>query len=656
MSTTYQPRRAVRKRRDYTAILFLLVMLVALPVVGYVGYLFVSGDKDKLSELGIQTIGKAPPPSKAPAQPVSNIPPLPPDGTSPTLNNPQLRSPAASVNTEAKKPAKPVEEKPEDISPPRKIDSVTTVAQAVEQIAFNVQEALEIPRKSLIVWLFDDSNSNSDYRRQVAGQMSRMYNSLKLPKVEPGKIDDAPLLTMIGAYGEELPRFITPEPTADLSEITAAMSNLGDGSSNQEKTFAAVQDTVDKFLPYRLQKGRQIFVVVVSDEVGDDQDSIDNVLPKLKQYSIPVYVVGVQAPFGSTGKKPDQNAGPRVGPEMVGKGPNQGAAPAKGDRDIVFGPESREVEWVRIRYPNGGREIDFGNFDLGPYSLTRLSKETGGMYFALPTRKIDSDFGEAQVARMEGRPQSGGGGARAAEEKKFNYFDALNGAKKEGDAPPALAETVKAEVQAVDFSASAPKSSVSLRAYAPTYLSVADYRKLTDPSTGNKAFLALLEAARKTADAPVEVLPQDVDTYFSLANEAQRVRDLIAGQKPAALVQPMIEEIYNTLKKGEKDFDKLTDLRLKVGYDLAMGRIMAVKARTDGYMFMLAALRNGKQAETLAPANEPIKNSAVDKMAQQAKERLDRVIKDHPGTPWAKSAERELQAPIGWKFTDEKKT
>lgn len=647
MSTTYQPRRAVRKRRDYTAMVFLLAMLIALPLVGYVGYLFVSGDKDKLSELGIQTIGKAPPPAKAPASPAaSSLPSLPPDGTSPTLNNPLVKTPAAVVKSEASKPPKPVEVKPEDVSPPRKIDSVTTVAQAVEQIAFNVQEALEIPRKSLIVWLFDDSNSNSDYRRQVAGQMSRMYNSLKLPKVEPGKIDDALLLTVIGSYGEELPRFITPEPTADLSEITAAMSNLGDGSSNQEKTFAAVQDTVDKFLPYRLQKGRQIFVVVVSDEVGDDQDSIDNMLPKLKQYSIPVYVVGVQAPFGSTGKKPSQSGG------MLGNA--DPSTPLKGDRDVVFGPESREVEWVNIRYPNSGREVDFDGFDLGPYSLTRLCKETSGMYFALPTRKVSRDFGEGQVAKMEGRPQAGGG-ARA-EEKKFNYFDALAGAKKEGDAPPALAETVKAEVQAVDFSATAPKSPSAFRAYAPTYLSVADYRKLTDPSTGNKAFLALLEAARKTADAPVEVLPQNIDTYFSLANEAQRVRDLIAGQKPAALVQPMIEEIYNTLKKGEKDFDKLTDARLKAGYDLAMGRIMAVKARTDGYMFMLAALRNGKQAETLAPANEPIKNSAVDKMAQQAKERLDRVIKEHPGTPWAKSAERELQAPIGWKFTDEKKT
>ena len=56
-----------------------------------------------------------------------------------------------------------------------------------------------------------------------------------------------------------------------------------------------------------------------------------------------------------------------------------------------------------------------------------------------------------------------------------------------------------------------------------------------------------------------------------------------------------------------------------------------------------------------APANEPIKNSAVDKMAEQARERLKKVIEQHPGTPWAKSAERELQAPVGWKFTDEKK-
>jgi hypothetical protein len=31
---------------------------------------------------------------------------------------------------------------------------------------------------------------------------------------------------------------------------------------------------------------------------------------------------------------------------------------------------------------------------------------------------------------------------------------------------------------------------------------------------------------------------------------------------------------------------------------------------------------------------------------------LNRVIKDHPGTPWALLAEKELKDPVGWVWVD----
>jgi hypothetical protein len=31
---------------------------------------------------------------------------------------------------------------------------------------------------------------------------------------------------------------------------------------------------------------------------------------------------------------------------------------------------------------------------------------------------------------------------------------------------------------------------------------------------------------------------------------------------------------------------------------------------------------------------------------------LNRVIKEHPGTPWAYLAHRELTTPLGWKWTE----
>jgi hypothetical protein len=51
----------------------------------------------------------------------------------------------------------------------------------------------------------------------------------------------------------------------------------------------------------------------------------------------------------------------------------------------------------------------------------------------------------------------------------------------------------------------------------------------------------------------------------------------------------------------------------------------------------------------LEPSDDPTGISVDDKMAIKARDFLNRVIKEHPGTPWAKAAEQELASPIGWK-------
>jgi hypothetical protein len=52
----------------------------------------------------------------------------------------------------------------------------------------------------------------------------------------------------------------------------------------------------------------------------------------------------------------------------------------------------------------------------------------------------------------------------------------------------------------------------------------------------------------------------------------------------------------------------------------------------------------------LEPADEITVGSALEKMAKQARENLERVRKQHADTPWALLAERELKEPIGWKW------
>ena len=53
------------------------------------------------------------------------------------------------------------------------------------------------------------------------------------------------------------------------------------------------------------------------------------------------------------------------------------------------------------------------------------------------------------------------------------------------------------------------------------------------------------------------------------------------------------------------------------------------------------------------PANEVTVTGALEEMAAaQSREYLTRVRDQHPGTPWAYLAERELREPLGWKWSE----
>ncbi|MEC9093327.1 MAG: VWA domain-containing protein, partial [Planctomycetota bacterium] len=116
----------------------------------------------------------------------------------------------------------------------------------------------------------------------------------------------------------------------------------------------------------------------------------------------------------------------------------------------------------------------------------------------------------------------------------------------------------------------------------------------------------------------------------------------------------------NILKTGESSRPEESSPRWQAGFDLAMGRVMAVKVRTDAYNVMLAKAKNGlkpKDPKTnvwnLEAADTVNAGSRMTKFADKAKTYLTRVVEDHPGTPWALMAQRELDTPIGWQWVEE---
>jgi hypothetical protein len=100
--------------------------------------------------------------------------------------------------------------------------------------------------------------------------------------------------------------------------------------------------------------------------------------------------------------------------------------------------------------------------------------------------------------------------------------------------------------------------------------------------------------------------------------------------------------------------------RWRAGYDLAMGRVLAQKVRTETYNAMLAKAKRGMSFEdpsnntwVLEPSNEISVGSKWEREAETARQLLRGVVEEHSGTPWALLARRELDVPIGWAWKEE---
>lgn len=194
-----------------------------------------------------------------------------------------------------------------------------------------------------------------------------------------------------------------------------------------------------------------------------------------------------------------------------------------------------------------------------------------------------------------------------------------------------------------------------MRAYHPDYISIRDYDKRVRM---NMAKASLVRTAMATR-ASKRRLP--IPTLRFPANTDNVLRQAItAAQKPVSELDYGLNELQVMLEQGMKDRKKVTEPRWRANYDLALGRVLAMRVRTFGYNSVLAEMKsNPKSFENkvnnswrLEPAKDVRSSPSVRKLAKRANELLNGVIDEHPGTPWAYLAAKELNTPLGWTWKE----
>ena len=484
-------------------------------------------------------------------------------------------------------------------------ESVKAASGAIDRLTKQILTSME-ERDTVVVWLFDQSASLMKQREEILVRFDRIYKELGLLEEAnhrsfKNRDSEEPLLTQIYAFGSNVSAMM-PKPTDSIESIKKAVRSIERDESGIENVMEAVMTAAKQNKNYRAidratgQPKKNVLLIVVSDEAGDDVKRVDEAIRTCNKMQMPVYVVGVPAPFGR----------PETRVKWVDPDPKFDQTPQWAL--VSQGPESVAPERLRLDFTGTFDDLDMIDSGFGPFHLTRLAYETSGTYFAVHPNRTT----KRRVKRWETKSYA----------SHLQYFF-----------DPGV-----------------------MRRYKPDYVSNRTYlARLKE----NKARFALVRAAEYTNTGTLE----SPKLRFAKLNEARFVNEVSTAQRSAAIIEPKINELYEILKSGEEDRPKEISHRWKAGFDLAMGRAIAAKVRGETYNSMLALIKTKLKFDppkgdrpqnntwVLRPDDDVETGSQDAKLLKKAKTYLQRVVDEHPGTPWAMLAERELATPIGWRWT-----
>lgn len=291
------------------------------------------------------------------------------------------------------------------------VQPAAEVGEALDQLSREI--LVRLARQRIVVaWLFDESESMRDDQQaisqkfdQILGELgARVADTTQLRREHESHADQAednpksraarrkerasvdPLRHIVIGFGDQFD--LMQQPTADGKAVSAAVNRLRVDTTGVENTFGAVGRTLQQFGSLASAE-QQLMLVVVTDESGDDIDSVENVMTECKRLRVPVFVIGRQAMFGTD----------RLQYRWVD-------------------PQTREVYWVAIRRGPETAAFETLQWDglhlrredqpsgFAPYDLARLTKETGGRYFILPTvenervRQIEKAYNYSEIREL----------------------------------------------------------------------------------------------------------------------------------------------------------------------------------------------------------------------------------------------------------------
>jgi hypothetical protein len=456
----------------------------------------------------------------------------------------------------------------------------TALDRVTWEIARNLQE-----KKVLVVWLVDASGSLGPQREIVAQRFQRIYGELNALEVaEQIPKADRPLLSGVVAFGLQT-TFVTKEPTDRFDDVLSALKAAPIDQTGVENVFGAVIQVMDRWQKYRVDQGRRILIIAITDEAGDDHGPpLETAILKCQHFGAKAYVIGPASPFGR-----------RKGfvPYIAKENGRTYELP------VDLGPEAVVVENVDLPFWYDGPQYTYLSSGFGPYALSRLVKETGGVYFMT---NMTTTSGLATIGSFEP-------GIMKAFEPDYHYGSPNQFGRDLGQHP--------------------------LRA---AVYGAAEYSQTT------------MVRGQGTPQLDFRVQPNNFRQIFTDAQKSAAISAFVV-ENILAKMPPHLEKYYASERSP----------RWRLAFDLNYGRLLAHRVRTFEYNAALAQLKTGyteadiaKKANhfQLRPDRELNYATHLKRQARSAEEHLQRVLTDAPDTPWALLAARELKDGFGIRVSE----
>lgn len=458
--------------------------------------------------------------------------------------------------------------------------AVRGIDDAMDRITQEILNRLA-HHKLLVVWLFDESESMQDDRADVSARVHRVYEELKLS----GTADGDALISSVMSYGAGV-SLHTKQPTSDHLKVEAAIAGVPNDPSGKEMMCRALSAAVAQHQSIAQQSGRQLMCILVTDESGDQTTNFSDLEPTIaaaRAARCSIYILGREAVFGYPYAHlrwidPDTKISFWL---RIDRGP-----------ETPY-PEQLQVDGIHRRYdahPSG----------FGPYEQARLARQTGGVFFLLPSPEAnlwrrDDRIYDADAMRPY-LPNLAARGDYAAERDKF------------------------------PMRATLWKVITDLNPYLPPRGAMVQVR-FWDWPIDPAAFAREAEINIKKAQA--------LEGYFALAQ--------------------------HELEKVRPQRDRDPSLRWRANFDTTYAQTIAYQARIREYVaYITAFVANPKAIKNVHGPARPtnawdgayivrtlVNDPETKALRDRATELYRQTLKDHVGTPWAARAEFELARGFG---------